>query len=71
MGIIPGNVGGFGDAAKAAEVFGANELKCIRSSLLSVNERAGEEVIRFREYKLGSATVDYEKSLKPDSIDAT
>ncbi|KZN43985.1 phage portal protein [Pseudoalteromonas luteoviolacea] len=54
MGIIPGNVGGFGDVAKAAEVFDANELECIRSSLLSVNEWAGEEVIRFREYRLAA-----------------
>lgn len=52
MGIVPGNVGGFGDAAKAAEVFDANELECIRSSLLSVNDWAGEEIIRFKGYKL-------------------
>ncbi|AZZ98020.1 phage portal protein [Pseudoalteromonas sp. R3] len=57
MGIVPGNVGGFGDAAKAAEVFDANEMECIRLSLLSINDWAGEEIIRFRDYKL-AASVD-------------
>lgn len=52
MGIVPNNTGGFGDVQKAAEVFDANEMECIRQTLLQVNDWAGEEVIRFKPYKL-------------------
>lgn len=52
MGIIPNNTGGFGDAAKAAEVFDATELASLRASLLAINEWAGEEIVRFRPYNL-------------------
>lgn len=52
MGIVPNNNGGFGDAQKAAEVFDANEMECIRQTLLAINEWAGEEVVKFNGYKL-------------------
>lgn len=52
MGIVPGNVGGFGDAAKAAEVFDANEMESLRASLLTINDWAGEEIVRFKPYTL-------------------
>ena len=55
MGIVPNNTGGFGDAQKAAEVFDANEMECIRQSLLAVNDWAGEEIIRFKPYALAVA----------------
>lgn len=56
MGIVPNNTGGFGDAQKAAEVFDANEMECIRQTLLAINDWAGEELIRFRPYKLASVS---------------
>ncbi|WP_263184892.1 MULTISPECIES: phage portal protein [unclassified Shewanella] len=56
MGIVPNNTGGFGDAGKAAQVFDANELDCIRQSLLAINEWAGEEIVRFKPYQLAVAT---------------
>lgn len=55
MGIVPNNTGGFGDAQKAAEVFDANEMECIRQTLLAINEWAGEEIIRFKPYVLASS----------------
>ncbi len=58
MGIVPNNTGGFGDAGKAAEVFDANEMECIRQSLLAINDWAGEEIIRFRPYQLAANVVD-------------
>ncbi len=59
MGVVPENsAGGFGDVTKAAAVFDANELECIRMSLLSINEWADEEIIRFKDYKLATQTED-------------
>lgn len=52
MGIVPSNTGGFGDATKAAEVFDANEMAPIRQAMLAINDWAGEEIIRFRDYAL-------------------
>lgn len=52
MGIIPSNTGGFGDVEKAARVFVANELEPLQETMKEVNERVGEEVIRFRPYSL-------------------
>ncbi|WP_155946326.1 hypothetical protein [Pseudoalteromonas rubra] len=52
MGVVLGNVGGFGGSARATEVFDANEMECIRMSLLSIDDREGEEIIRFSKYKL-------------------
>jgi len=52
MGIIPGNVGGFGDVEKAAKVFVRNELIPLQSKLKQLNSWLGDEVIRFAEYSL-------------------
>lgn len=52
MGIVPNNTGGFGDAQKAAEVFDANEMECIRQTLLALNDWAKEEIVRFKPYAL-------------------
>ncbi|MEJ8673728.1 phage portal protein [Chromobacterium amazonense] len=56
LGVIPGNVGGFGDAPKAAGVFYENEIKPLQLRLQEVNDWLGEEVIQFGEYAL-AATV--------------
>lgn len=53
MGIVPGNAGGFGDVEKAAKVFVANELEPLQAAFMEINERIGEEVVRFRDYVLG------------------
>lgn len=52
MGIIPGNVGGFGDVEKAAKVFVRNELIPLQSKMKQLNGWIGEEVMRFDEYSL-------------------
>lgn len=52
MGIIPNNTGGFGDVAKAAQVFAVNEVKPLQDRLCELNDWVGEEVIRFRAYSL-------------------
>lgn len=54
MGIIPNNTGGFGDAAKAAEVFARNEVKPLQDRLMEVNEWLGQEVVRFEAYVLAN-----------------
>lgn len=50
MGIIPNNTGGFGDAAKAAAVFNANEIKPLQQRLTELNDWLGEEVVAFDPY---------------------
>ncbi|MBI2382326.1 MAG: phage portal protein [Gammaproteobacteria bacterium] len=54
MGIIPGNVGGFGDAAKAAQVFYQNEVLPLQERFREVNDWLGEEVIAFQPYQLAA-----------------
>jgi hypothetical protein len=48
LGTMPNNTGGFGDVTKAAAVFGCNEIEPLQAQFLSVNEWAGQEVVRFR-----------------------
>ncbi|WP_413728692.1 phage portal protein [Sodalis sp. RH19] len=52
MGIIPDNVGGFGDVAKAAEVFVRNELSSLQSHMKIINNWMGELIIHFADYSL-------------------
>lgn len=54
MGIIPNNTGGFGDVAKASQVFVRNELTPLQERLKEVNDWIGKEVIRFKPYELVS-----------------
>ncbi|MBX9295720.1 phage portal protein [Chromobacterium vaccinii] len=60
LGVMPGNVGGFGDAPKAAGVFYENEIKPLMMRLQEVNDWArkslgiSEEVIQFGEYALAA-----------------
>lgn len=52
MGIMPSNVGGFGDVEKASLVFVRNELMPLQKRLQELNQWVGEEVIRFEAYSL-------------------
>lgn len=54
MGIMPGNIGGFGDVEKASLVFVRNELVPLQERLKEVNNKIGHDVISFREYFLTS-----------------
>lgn len=56
MGIIPQNTAGFGDVEKAARVFVTNELEPLQEIFMELNERVGEEIIRFDPYTLEAAT---------------
>ena len=58
MGIVPTNNSGFGDAEKAARVFGANEMEPLQARTLEINEWFGEEVVRFKEYTLAMPTAE-------------
>ncbi|HDN1409349.1 TPA: capsid portal protein, partial [Escherichia coli] len=52
MGIMPSNVGGFGDVEKASLVFVRNELIPLQKRLQELNDWLQEDVIRFEPYKL-------------------
>lgn len=52
MGIMPNNVGGFGDVEKASRVFVRNELLPLQKRFEELNEWAGEEIIKFAPYSL-------------------
>lgn len=55
LGIVPSNAGGFGDIKFATEVFYHNEIAPLQSRLLRFNEWAGDEVIKFKPYKMSKA----------------
>lgn len=46
-GIIPDNVGGFGDMRKLMEVYYEMEVTAMQADLAEINELAGEEIVRF------------------------
>lgn len=52
MGIMPSNVGGFGDVEKASMVFVRNELIPSQKRLEELNHWMGEQVISFEVYAL-------------------
>ena len=52
MGIMPNNVGGFGDVEKASRVFVRNELIPLQKRLQEVNEWIKEPIMQFNEYNL-------------------
>ncbi|MCA7108817.1 phage portal protein [Escherichia coli] len=56
MGIMPNNVGGFGDVEKASNVFVRNELLPLQKLIMELNCWLGHEIIRFIPYKLEKAT---------------
>lgn len=55
MGIVPANVGGFGDVDKAARVFARNELVPTMETFRELNEQLGEPVIDFDPYVIEAA----------------
>jgi capsid portal protein len=54
MGIMPSNVGGFGDVEKASCVFVRNELMPLQKRISETNEWLNDEIIKFETYSLGS-----------------
>lgn len=52
MGIMPSNVGGFGDVEKASRVFVRNELMPLQKRLQELNEWFGQQIISFDSYEL-------------------
>lgn len=52
MGIMPSNVGGFGDVEKASKVFVKNELVPLQKRLQELNDWLGVSFIKFNEYNL-------------------
>lgn len=52
MGIMPNNVGGFGDVEKASRVFVRNELIPLQERMKELNNRLGQIVINFIPYEL-------------------
>ncbi len=52
MGIMPNNVGGFGDVEKASKVFVRNELLPLQEQMKELNKWCAKEVINFRSYEL-------------------
>ena len=55
LGIIPNNTGGFGNADKAQVVFIENEIEPLQTKFMTINEWAGEELVRFDQAKTASA----------------
>lgn len=52
MGIMPNNVGGFGDVEKASRVFIRNELMPLQKRIEELNVWLGEKIICFKSYEL-------------------
>lgn len=50
MGIMPNNVGGFGDVEKASKVFVRNELLPLQKRISEINDWLGEDIINFFSY---------------------
>ena len=51
LGVVPQNTGGFGDVAKAADVFHFAEIEPLQQLMLQVNDQVGVEAVRFRPYE--------------------
>lgn len=51
LGIVPANAGGFGDVAKAADVFFYQEIRPLMTRFLPINDWLGQEVVRFKDYE--------------------
>lgn len=52
MGIMPSNVGGFGDVEKASMVCVRNELLPLQKRMIEINNWINDEVISFETYNL-------------------
>lgn len=51
LGIVPANGSGFGDVAKATDVFVRNEIEPLKGVFLALNDWLGEEAVRFRPWE--------------------
>lgn len=51
LGVVPQNTGGFGDIAKAADIFFAAEIEPLKMRMLEVNDWLGVEAVAFRPYE--------------------
>lgn len=51
LGVVPQNTGGFGDIAKAADVFFAAEIEPLMARMLEVNDWLGVEAVAFKPYE--------------------
>ncbi len=50
MGIMPNNVGGFGDVEKASKVFMRNELIPLQNRIEELNKWLKDDIIKFMPY---------------------
>ena len=58
LGVVPQNSGGFGDVAKAAQIYHEQETVPQQRRFLAINDWLGAEVVRFEERTWSSAAVD-------------
>lgn len=54
MGIMPNNVGGFGDVEKASLEFVRNELIPLQKRMMEINKLLSENIVKFDSYKLAT-----------------
>lgn len=54
MGIMPNNVGGFGDVEKASLEFVRNELIPLQKRMMEINKLVSENIVKFDSYKLAT-----------------
>lgn len=52
MGIMPSNVGGFGDVEKASKVFVRNEVIPLQQRICEINRWLNDDIINFKEYSM-------------------
>jgi len=50
LGVVPQNSGGFGDVAKASQVFFENEIEPLQARFLELNDWLGLEAVKFKPY---------------------
>jgi capsid portal protein len=55
LGVVPQVTGGFGDVAKAADVFHFAEIEPLQLRMAEVNDWLGAEAVRFRPYERQAA----------------
>lgn len=56
LGVVPQNTGGFGDVAKAADVFHFAEIEPLQLRMREVNDWLGVEAVSFRPYERQAGT---------------
>lgn len=56
LGVVPQNTGGFGDVAKAADVFHFAEIEPLQLRMLEVNDWLGVPAVSFRPYERQAGT---------------